>query len=238
MAIKWINEIWTHSPEKGSALLVHLALADYANDDGKCWPSVATIAKKARITDRQVRRVFNVLTAKKLIDISFRVDTSSIYQLYPCQNVTPDVGVRSTPDIGSTTPDMGVSQTTTKASIKKQTMYVREFSLKVFDLWPRRDAKEAAVVEIEKFLKANAPVHLSNVELAAKWLGNRVKRAADIYRNEGTPKDKIPHLRTWMHQKRYNDDHLQTNYTTFKSATIDTQELTEAEKRRKAARGK
>ena len=39
-----------------TAKLVLLALADAADDEGNCWPSVATIAGKAGVTTRTVRR--------------------------------------------------------------------------------------------------------------------------------------------------------------------------------------
>jgi len=38
-----------------------LALADFANDQGECWPSVPVLAEKARLTERQTRRVLDKL---------------------------------------------------------------------------------------------------------------------------------------------------------------------------------
>jgi hypothetical protein len=54
MSIKVMTRVWEHAPHKESTLLVLLALADYADDNGICWPDVASVAKKARITDRRV----------------------------------------------------------------------------------------------------------------------------------------------------------------------------------------
>ncbi len=55
-AMKWV---WANSPTSGNERLVLLALADACSrDDGTgCWPSVATIARKANISDRTVCRV-------------------------------------------------------------------------------------------------------------------------------------------------------------------------------------
>jgi uncharacterized phage protein (TIGR02220 family) len=49
--------VWAHSQRKDGELLVMLALADFANDAGESWPSIPVLAAKARLTDRQARRV-------------------------------------------------------------------------------------------------------------------------------------------------------------------------------------
>jgi len=55
MSVKVMARVWEHSQASGGELLVMLALADFANDDGECWPSVPVLAQKARLTDREVR---------------------------------------------------------------------------------------------------------------------------------------------------------------------------------------
>jgi len=50
-------EVWKKSKQKGAALLVQLALADFADDEGFCFPSMRTIARKARLSLRQAHRV-------------------------------------------------------------------------------------------------------------------------------------------------------------------------------------
>lgn len=44
-------------------MLVLLALADYANDGGYCWPSLTQLAKKTRLSRRQVITVVGDLVA-------------------------------------------------------------------------------------------------------------------------------------------------------------------------------
>jgi hypothetical protein len=53
MSIKIMTEVWETSRLTSTQLLLCLALADYANDDRKCWPSVPSLAAKARISERQ-----------------------------------------------------------------------------------------------------------------------------------------------------------------------------------------
>lgn len=57
MSIKVMTWVWDNSPYKDDALLIHLALADWANDDGICWPNQQSIAQKARCSVEHVRRV-------------------------------------------------------------------------------------------------------------------------------------------------------------------------------------
>ena len=51
MSIKLMSEIWDNEDPglSGSRLNILLCLADHANDDGVCWPSIPRIAKRVRI---------------------------------------------------------------------------------------------------------------------------------------------------------------------------------------------
>ncbi len=53
-----MSRVWAGSRHKGGALLLMLALADFAHDDGtNAYPSIATLARKTRMSDRQVQRI-------------------------------------------------------------------------------------------------------------------------------------------------------------------------------------
>ncbi|MEM7134430.1 MAG: helix-turn-helix domain-containing protein [Chloroflexota bacterium] len=58
MSIKLITQVWDEATDlKNSKLVVMLAYADYANDEGIAWPKVKSIARRARISIRQARRI-------------------------------------------------------------------------------------------------------------------------------------------------------------------------------------
>lgn len=61
MSIEVMTRIWKVAPYGGGTLLVLLALADYADDYGICWPAQPDVAAKARLTDRQLRSVLRQL---------------------------------------------------------------------------------------------------------------------------------------------------------------------------------
>jgi hypothetical protein len=69
MSIKIMTKLWENGPQNKTQLLVLLALADFANDEGHCWPSMATIAKKARLTDRGARKVVRQLEADGWLEV-------------------------------------------------------------------------------------------------------------------------------------------------------------------------
>src|SRR5262245_56548309 len=62
MSIKVMSHVWEHSQQKGSYLLTLLAIADYAHDDGtRAYPSVGTLARKTRLSERNVQYVLHKL---------------------------------------------------------------------------------------------------------------------------------------------------------------------------------
>ena len=63
MSIKVMSHVWDNSKQKGAALLLLLALADMADENGDCYPSTERLAKKARVDVRSAQR-----TIKRLIE--------------------------------------------------------------------------------------------------------------------------------------------------------------------------
>ena len=49
------RQVWEDSNATGTARLVLLALANYANEDGTAWPALSTLARDTRLSVRQVR---------------------------------------------------------------------------------------------------------------------------------------------------------------------------------------
>src|SRR5690348_8804593 len=55
MSVHVSSWVWKHSKAKDHQLLVLLSLADMANDEGKCWPSMRTICERCRISERSAQ---------------------------------------------------------------------------------------------------------------------------------------------------------------------------------------
>jgi Helix-turn-helix domain len=70
MSIRLMSQVWEDARIQSQAeLLVLLALADHARDDGLCWPSIRTIAAKARIEERSAQRILRRLIEKELVEL-------------------------------------------------------------------------------------------------------------------------------------------------------------------------
>lgn len=70
MSVKMITQVWEHAHAvKGDALVVLLALADYADDEGFCWPKIASVAQKARLTEDGTSRIVKRLEEEGFVAV-------------------------------------------------------------------------------------------------------------------------------------------------------------------------
>jgi hypothetical protein len=61
MSIKRMTAVWDQSQTKGSHLLLLLAIADHAGDDGYAWPGITHLATKVRMSERHVSRMISLI---------------------------------------------------------------------------------------------------------------------------------------------------------------------------------
>lgn len=67
MSIRLMTQVWESAPVEGGPLLVLLALADFADERGMCWPSVKTLARRSRMSRTHVQRILRGLETANLI---------------------------------------------------------------------------------------------------------------------------------------------------------------------------
>lgn len=70
---------------------VLISLADQANDDGYCWPSVGTIAKRTCLSERAVQGAIKWLHSAGLLSSDERKGTSSVYRITPAAYAPPQM---------------------------------------------------------------------------------------------------------------------------------------------------
>lgn len=79
MSVKALSHVWEHSSQRGPRLLVLLAIADSANDDGFCWMALAKLAKKARQDRANTQRyVQEIAAAGEVVIYDRKADDGSI----------------------------------------------------------------------------------------------------------------------------------------------------------------
>lgn len=190
-AVVWVLE---HSTSRLGDRLVLLAIANHAQADGtNAWPSVARIAKEARVTPRSVQRSMRILEASGELVIEpgagFRGTNLCRISMSDDRGTDAVSGVTSTTERG----DAGVARTVLEPSLLKEAF------ARFWMIYPRRTGgPKQAKLEFAKALREGA-------SLAEIIEGAR--RFAD---DPNLPKDrtKIPHATTWLHQGRWGDDPL------------------------------
>lgn len=129
MSIAAMNWAW-QLRLKSAIKFVLMALADAADDEGYCWPSISTIAKKTCMDERSVQRILRTLEEQELlvIEARFRNDGSSKSNGYKLAinkgggNLSPPPRQRNHDRMASATPQGGlaVTQTTTESSLNQK----------------------------------------------------------------------------------------------------------------------
>lgn len=129
MSIAWMTRVWRSPAPKGADRMMMLALADNANDEGFCWPSIRTLSRKCAVSERAARRTVHRLRQSGYVAVEQRPGRSTVYHLHaarltPVVDDTPDADDRGVAD-DSPTPvaddSPPLSPTTGEPSKNRQT---------------------------------------------------------------------------------------------------------------------
>ena len=90
MSIKVMTQAWAATVGDHTDKLVLLALADNANDEGHCYPSLTTVAKRCEISRRTMSRCIQSLVEAGHVSRKDRSGRASEYVIHPTlDNLTP-----------------------------------------------------------------------------------------------------------------------------------------------------
>lgn len=192
--------VWDRSTHSGGELLVLLALADYAGEDGVAWPSVRTLARKSRLKERQVQYCLRSLAASGEIEIlslgSGRA--SSRYKLNFEGRKIDTPAMECTPAVQPVAPNPSGNRKEETPLIPLETgkRILAAGAAEIYAAYPRKAAKPAALRAIVRALKREKFDYLleRTKAFAKAWNG-----ASEVKRHF------IPHPATWFNQERYND---------------------------------
>lgn len=83
MSVRAMAHVWATSAARGTELLVALAIADFADDDGRAWPSIATLSRKARCAERTVQDSVAALRRRRelLVEVGAGPRGTNLFQV-------------------------------------------------------------------------------------------------------------------------------------------------------------
>lgn len=107
MSVRTMARVWERSRSAGSHLLMLLAIADFADDDGNAYPAVQTLAQKCRMKSRNANVILAALRASGELQVKQNEGPhgTNLYRIVladqPLQNST---GVQSLSGVQSLAP--------------------------------------------------------------------------------------------------------------------------------------
>ncbi|MBV8633990.1 MAG: helix-turn-helix domain-containing protein [Burkholderiaceae bacterium] len=208
MSIRIMSEVWQHSRAGGSELLCLLAIADFANDDGYAFPSVATLAVRIRKSERYAQYLLNKLVAAGELQIEpnagrrgcnlYRVQAHQ-GPVQPASPAKPGSPVKPVSGRGATRCAKGVNPIAPEPLLNHQEPSIaRNAGFEAFwTAYPKKKSRGDAE-KAWKALKADA-------ELAG-LIVQAVQRAkeSDDWRKEGGRY--VPYPATWLRAKGWMDE--------------------------------
>ena len=84
-----MSACWPLQDMSGPQKAVLISLADNANDEGFCWPSVARISERTCLAERTVQAAIKWLTLAGILSVRERMGRSTMYTLTPASYAPP-----------------------------------------------------------------------------------------------------------------------------------------------------
>lgn len=213
MSIRLMSEVWDRADASQTSLLVLLAIADFASEEGVCWPSIAVLARRARTSERHVQRVLTDLEATGWVSRNDRKGHSTVYRITP---PTPDVEVTRGRHPGHPTPDTQVTPGVTPRSPRTTKEPSPEPSRE-----PTQAARRSRAAEVEPagFAEFWAAYPRKTGKDAARRAWAKATERAEVrtlldgvqrYATDpNLPEPQyVPHPATWLNGGRWDDDPL------------------------------
>jgi len=202
MSVRWITCVWEDSPYEGRRLLLHLALADFANDEGFCFPSQKTLAVKARTTESWVSLSIKQMVKDGYLKIVDKGSGRGNRTTYCLQKGLTEKG-ESEKGESELQKNLYVDGALTNYKNRKEPSLILTDQFEQFwKKYPRKVAKVAARnVFISVMSKPTAP----SLEDLLK--------AVDKYASTELDMRYVAHPTTWLRQGRWEDETAETEPT-------------------------
>ena len=191
-ALDWASKQITGN---GTNKLVLLSLSNYADDNNTCFPSFKTLVKITELSRSTIIRSLKQLELKGFISIQERFQdinnskrqTSNLYTLHIGYQIDTTQYQNETPSSSEKKPQL---------TSNNKPLYSEEFEM-FWKVYPDRpnDNKFGASQKFHMIMNNN--------EISFEDLINKTKWYAKS--QVGKEEKFIPHAKTWLSQKRFND---------------------------------
>jgi hypothetical protein len=135
VSVKVMSAVWDREDLDASERLVMLSLADHADDEGVCYPSIARLCKRTSMSDRGVQKVLVRLQERGFLRVEIGAGRSGSNRYFvnatpePSSppnyvhprtvDTTPPNPVRKTPEPGSPKPSRTINETSDSISARE-----------------------------------------------------------------------------------------------------------------------
>lgn len=211
MSVRTMARVWDLSNQRGNDLLMLLAIADFADDDGNAYPSVQTLAHKCRMQARNANKVLAALRASGELEIRQNEGPSGtnryriVLSLPSLSKRTPPVQMDTLSKQTAPPVQMDpkpLSKRTDEPSVnRQQPSYTSDGFATFWEQYPKKVAKSQALKAWNKL----KPTGQLMIDLMAGLTQH--KASADWQKDGGRY---IPHPATWLNDKRWEDEHAVT----------------------------
>ena len=214
--------VWQESKATATDLLVLVAIADQANDDGQCWPGNKKLAERCRISERTLQRCINNLitlgeleiledgngrTHKRKLDVILYSRKDDNLSPFKSERVTSQAEKGDKP--GSPAPLFPPSHTLpslsphlpVEPSIEpKEKNIKKESSVNGTDLFGSSKSRAGSLEEVINFIVNDPTCQQQELETTdARWFWDH-EESRDWMNGKGKIKDWQATIRAWAAQ--------------------------------------
>lgn len=187
-----MTQVWESDIGPATKRLVLLALADSANDEGVCWPSVATVARKSGASRRATEEALAGLATDGIVAKQQRWNDSNVYTLHldglhrapetPRKSRTPreEVGDPPAKSAGPPREEVGPNRKRTQIEPKDPDAAAPELPLDL-PRPERQELEQQPVPTLNQVANALATEHYEAVAKMGNFMGFRqvMRKALD-----------------------------------------------------------
>jgi hypothetical protein len=195
-----MSQVWEGGPETHAELLVLLALADFSDDQGMCWPSMPTLARKARMSERNARRIIRKLQDSGHLVVEENRGRNATNRYWVKAKPDNLSGLDKTGQIGyenrtnrARKPDTAMSDKPSRTIKEPSNIHQVDFDA-FWNVCPRKVGKGAARAAYAKAVKKADPQSLFSA--MSRYAQER----------DGKEQQYTVHPATWLNQERWMDE--------------------------------